>query len=223
MARVRQAEGDPTRALELLDEAERVYVADFSPNVDRSPPEGALWLAAGELAEALGWARERRLSADDDLCYVHEYEHITLARVLLAKHESERVEGGLHDPARLLERLLEAAEAGPRTGSVIEILVVQALVHQAGRDIPAALASLERALTLAEPEGYVRLFIDEGLPMASLLRAAVKQGSPRGMPADSLPPEPRPSARTRPTGPDRAAERARTRRAPAAGNRPGRP
>ena len=120
--------------------------------------------------------RERRLSADDDLSYLHEYEHITLARVLLAKHETERAEGGLHDPARLLERLLEAAEAGARTGSVIEILVVKALVHQAARDIPAALVSLERALTLAEPEGYVRLFIDEGPAMVSLLRAGVKQG-----------------------------------------------
>jgi LuxR family maltose regulon positive regulatory protein len=177
MARVRQAEGDPRAALELLDEAERLYVAGYSPNVRPvSALRARVRLAAGELAEALGWMRERRLSADDDLSYVHEYEHITLARVLLAKHESERVEGGLHDPARLLERLLEAAEAGPRTGSVIEILVVQALVHHAGRDIPAALASLERALTLAEPEGYVRLFIDEGLPMVSLLRAAVKRG-----------------------------------------------
>ena len=65
---------------------------------------------------------------------------------------------------------------GERTGSVIEILVLQALAHQTRGDIPAALASLQRALTLAEPEGYVRLFVDEGPPMASLLRAAAKQG-----------------------------------------------
>ena len=196
MARVRQAEGDPRAALELLDEAERLYVAGYSPNVRPvSALRARVRVAAGELAEALGWVRERRLSADDDLSYLHEYEHITLARVLLAKHATERAEGGLHDPARLLERLLEAAEAGARTGSVIEILVVQALVHQAGRDIPAALAALERALTLAEPEGYVRLFIDEGPAMVSLLRAAAKEGSSRGMPADSLPPEPRPPSR----------------------------
>jgi LuxR family maltose regulon positive regulatory protein len=73
-----------------------------------------------------------------------------------------------------LERLLRAAEQGRRTGSVIEILVLQALTHQARGDIPAALASLRRALTLAEPEGYVRIFADEGPPMASLLRAAAK-------------------------------------------------
>ena len=177
MARVRQAEGDPRAALELLDEAERLYVAGYSPNVRPVAAVSArVRVAAGELAEALGWVRERRLSADDDLSYLHEYEHITLARVLLAKQATDRAQAGLHDPAQLLERLLGAAEAGARTGSVIEILVVQALVHQAGRDIPAALAALERALTLAEPEGYVRLFVDEGPAMASLLRTAAKKG-----------------------------------------------
>ena len=63
-----------------------------------------------------------------------------------------------------------------RTGSVIEILVLQALAHQAQGDIPAALVPLERALTLAEPEGYVRIFVDEGPPMAALLEAAAKHG-----------------------------------------------
>jgi LuxR family maltose regulon positive regulatory protein len=81
---------------------------------------------------------------------------------------------------RLLERLLRAAEEGQRTGSVIEILVVQALAHQTRDDIPAALASLHRAVTLAEPEGYVRIFADEGPPLASLLRAVAKQGAAPG-------------------------------------------
>ena len=80
---------------------------------------------------------------------------------------------------RLRERLLLAAEAGGRTGRVIEILVLRALAHQALGDIQPALASLERAMTLAEPEGYLRVFADEGLPMTSLLRAAVKQGTGR--------------------------------------------
>ena len=225
MARVRQAEGDPRAALELLDEAERLYVAGYSPNVRPvSAVRARLRVAAGQLTEALDWVRERRLSADDDLSYLHEYEHITLARVLLAKHTTERAQGDLHDPARLLERLLEAAEAGARTGSVIEILVVQALVHQAERDTPAALAALERALTLAEPEGYVRLFIDEGPAMVSLLRAAAKQGIVQGYARRLL------AAATKThlavpvlTGLDRAAERTRTRRASAARHRPGRP
>jgi LuxR family maltose regulon positive regulatory protein len=75
----------------------------------------------------------------------------------------------------LLGRLLQAAEAGGRTGSVVEILVLQALAHELAGDVPAALVPLERALTLAEPEGYVRIFIDEGPPMASLLEAAAKR------------------------------------------------
>ena len=54
--------------------------------------------------------------------------------------------------------------------------MLQALAHQARGDIPAALASLQRALTLAEPEGYVRVFVDEGPAMAALLKAAAKQG-----------------------------------------------
>ena len=94
--------------------------------------------------------------------------------------------GSIDEATRLLERLLQAAEEGARTGSVIEILVLQALAHQTQGDIPAALASLQRALTLAEPEGYVRVFVDEGPPMASLLRAGREaRGSPRAMSVDS--------------------------------------
>ena len=121
-----------------------------------------MWVAQGRLGEALGWAREQGLSADDDLSYLREFEHITLARVLLARYKSDREDRSIHEAMGLLERLLQAAEAGERTGSVIEILVLQALAHQAQGDIPAALVPLERALTLAEPEGYVRIFVDEG-------------------------------------------------------------
>jgi LuxR family transcriptional regulator, maltose regulon positive regulatory protein len=132
-------------------------------------------VAQGELGEALGWARERGLSFDDDLSYLREFEHITLVRVLLARYADERAERPVQEATRLLDGLLRAAEEGQRTASVIEILVLQALTRQARDDIPAALASLRRALTLAEPEGYVRIFADEGPPMATLLRAAAKQ------------------------------------------------
>jgi len=75
----------------------------------------------------------------------------------------------------LLERLLRAAEDGGRTAGVIEILILQALGHQARGDVRAALVALGRALELAEPEGYVRIFVDEGAPMAGLLEAAARQ------------------------------------------------
>jgi LuxR family maltose regulon positive regulatory protein len=180
MARVRQAEGDLDGALGLLDAAERLYVSDFFPNVRPIPAMKArAWVAQGRLGEALSWTREHDLSVEDDLSYLREYEHITLARVLLAQQIAQH-DTRFHDKATgLLERLLKAAEAGARAGSVIEILALQALANQAGGDIPAALASLQSALTLAEPEGYVRIFVDEGQPMASLLRAAAKSGIAR--------------------------------------------
>jgi LuxR family maltose regulon positive regulatory protein len=173
MARIRQVQGNLEGALDLLHEAEGLYLSDFSPNVR---PIAALrtrvWLAQGRLDEALGWAHERKLSAEDNLSYLREFEHITLVRVLLARFKSERTDRSICEAIGLLERLLTAAQAGGRLGNVLEILVLQALAHQLQGDSPTAFVSLERALTLAEPEGYVRLFLDEGAPMAQLLRDA---------------------------------------------------
>jgi LuxR family maltose regulon positive regulatory protein len=177
MARIKEAQGDLDAALDLLDEAERQYVESPDPDVR---PIAALktrvWVAQGRLAEALGWTREQGLSAHDDLSYLREFEHITLARMLIARYKSDREERYIHEAMGLLERLLKAAEEGGRMGSVIEILVLQALAHEAQGDIPSALAPLARALTLAEPEGYVRTFVDEGAPMARLLSEAVERG-----------------------------------------------
>ena len=170
MARILEAQGDLDGALDLLDEAERLYMSDFSPNVR---PIAALktrvWVAQGRLGEALHWARERGLSAHDDLNYLREFDHITLARVLLARYESDRADCSVLEAMGLLERLLQAAEEGGRMGSVIEILVLHALAYEVQGDRPTALAPLERALSLAEPEGYVRVFVDEGAPMAASL------------------------------------------------------
>src|SRR6266480_649690 len=178
MARIREAQGDLDGALDLLDEAERLYMSDFSPNVR---PIAALvtrvWVAQGRLGEALDWAREQGLSVEDDLSYLREFEHITLARVLLARYTSDRAERSMLEAMGLLERLLQAAEEGERTGSVIEILGLQALAHHVQGDIPAALVPLQQALTLAEPEGYARIFVGEGPPMALLLEEAAKQGT----------------------------------------------
>jgi LuxR family maltose regulon positive regulatory protein len=176
MARVRQAQGDLDGALDLLAEAQHVYMGDFSPNVRPIPALTARLLAEqGRIDEALGWAREQGLSADDDLSYLREFEHLTLARMLLAKHGSDRTGTCADDAARLLQRLRTAAEAGERTGSVIEILVLQSLLQRARGDVPGALVPLERALVLAEPERYVRVFVGEGPRMVALLKAATKR------------------------------------------------
>jgi LuxR family maltose regulon positive regulatory protein len=177
MARLRQAEGDPDGALELLDEAERLYAGDFFPNVRPvAAVRARVWAGQGRLGEALGWARERGLSAEDELSYLREFEHVTLARVLLARSKGEPAGRALQEATGLLERLLRAADAGGRTGSVIEILVLQALAHRVRGDSRAALAPLGRALALAEPEGYVRVFVDEGASMAALLDEAAESG-----------------------------------------------
>jgi LuxR family maltose regulon positive regulatory protein len=177
MARLREARGDLDGALDLLDEAERLYMGDFFPNVRPVLAlKARVWVAQGRLGEAFGWASGQGLSVEDDLSYLREFEHITLARALLAGYRSERAERSVHEAIGLLERLLQAAGEGDRAGSVIEILVLQALAHQLRSDIPAALVPLERALTLAEPEGYLRVFVDEGPPMAVLLEATAEHG-----------------------------------------------
>jgi LuxR family maltose regulon positive regulatory protein len=173
MAHIREAQGDLDGALDLLHEAQRLYMRDFFPTVR---PVAALvtrvWVAQGQVDEAIGWARAEGLSVDDNLSYLREFEHITLARVFLAQYQRDRADDHLREAMGLLDRLLRAAEAGGRAGSVIEILALQALSHQAQGDIPTALVPLESALTLAEPEGYVRTFVNEGPAMAILLREA---------------------------------------------------
>ena len=100
---------------------------------------------------------------------LYEMQYRALARILIAQ-------GRLDETATLLQRLLEIAETGGQTSRTIEILMLQALAFQAGDDITQAMAALERALTLAEPGGFVRVFVDEGPPMARLLYEAAARG-----------------------------------------------
>ena len=171
MARVREAEGDLDAALELLDEADRFYVGDFSPRVRPVPAVRArVWIRQGRLGDVRAWSRREGLSPSDDLTYLREYEHVTLARALLEEARAGAAGGVLDEADGLLGRLLEAAEAGNRQSTVIEILVLQALSRQLRGDTADALAGLARAVALAAPERHVRVFVDEGPPMADLLR-----------------------------------------------------
>ena len=181
MARLREAQGALDDALELLDDADRVYVGDYNPNVRPVPAVRArLRLRRGELDEAEAWAGERHLSTDDELSYLREYEHVTLTRILLARHRRDRDSRALEDALRLLERLLVAAQDGERGASVLEVRILQALGHQGHGDLDAALDALQRAVGLAQPEGYVRLFAEEGAPMAALLKALPKGATAPG-------------------------------------------
>ncbi len=178
-ARLDETQGDLEGALAHLDEAERLYIRTPLPNMRPiSAMKARIWVAQGRLTHALEWVREQGLSPEDDLCYLHEFEHITLARILIAQYQNDRKDGSFDAVMPFLERLLQAAQEGSRMGSVIEILAMQALAHQAQGNITPALAALERALALAEPEGYVRIFVAEGQSMAELLkRLEAKDGS----------------------------------------------
>ena len=170
LARLRAGAGDLADAVELLDQAERVYVGDYSPPVHPIHATRArVLIASGELPAARAWAREHLLDAGDDLTYLHEYEHLTLARLLLAEHRRHGDAEALTRVIDLLRRQLGAAESGGRTGSVIEIEVLRSLALQAAGAAEAALAALEHAVDLAEPDGWVRVFVDAGPAMAEAL------------------------------------------------------
>ncbi|MFD2093132.1 LuxR C-terminal-related transcriptional regulator [Blastococcus deserti] len=178
MARICEAEGDLDGALALLEEAERRYAADYFPEVRPVAALRARLLArCGRWADALGWAGERALSVDDDLAYLREFEHLTLVRALVARCAADGDDRPITEARRLLDRLLTAAEQGGRTGHVVDGLVVLALAESARGQTAAALAALRRALTLAEPGGYVRIFLDEGAPVIDLLQAVASSGS----------------------------------------------
>ncbi|WP_284981708.1 LuxR C-terminal-related transcriptional regulator [Arthrobacter sp. efr-133-TYG-118] len=177
MARVLQSEGDVGGALEQLDEAERLYVGDFFPEVHPvAAVRARMWISHGRTSDALRWARERGISDEDELSYLKEFEHITLAKALLSQHR-EPSDDSAGRAIALLGRLLRAAEEGGRTGTVVELLVLMALALQKVADDGAALAALQRAVALAEPEGYVSVFVDEGQALANLLEALAKRGS----------------------------------------------
>jgi LuxR family maltose regulon positive regulatory protein len=168
-AHLHEAEGDLPAALVLLDEAERVYDGDFSPDVRPvAAMRARVWVEQGRSDQALAWAAQRGLAVTDEPDYLREYEHVTLARALLGAGDRSATE--------LLERLLTAAETGGRYGSALEILILLALSRQHAGDIEAAVAALSRALELGAPEGYARTFTAEGPAMTRLLTAAAERG-----------------------------------------------
>ncbi|PKN97326.1 MAG: helix-turn-helix transcriptional regulator [Chloroflexi bacterium HGW-Chloroflexi-4] len=159
-AQLKEAAGDLETALSLLEEAKRAYIQTLVPDLHPIAAQKArIYLKQGRLDKARAWAVESGLSLADEVSYLHEFEHLTLARLEIANPQVNT----------LLTRLLQAAEAQKRRGSALDILLVQALAYEAQGNRPQALTSLEHALSLAEPEGYVRIFVDEGKPMRMLI------------------------------------------------------
>jgi LuxR family maltose regulon positive regulatory protein len=173
LARLLQACGKAAQALATLDDLLLLARhSGFIPHlIQRTAAVRAhVALAQGDIASALRWAEEADLSAcDADLVYLREREYLTLARVLIVRGQDERGESFLQEALRLLDRLLQEARARDRRHSSIEILVLRALALHAQGDLKQALATVQQALEWGEPEGYVRVFVDEGLPMTHLL------------------------------------------------------
>ncbi|MDN5766897.1 MAG: LuxR C-terminal-related transcriptional regulator [Humibacillus sp.] len=172
LARLRVTAGDFVAALGLLDEAERVYVSDFSPPVHPIHATRARVLAAsGDLRGAAAWVRGHDVRVDDDLAYLHEYEHLTLCRIMLAENTSRSV----RDASALLDRLLAAALDGGRMGTVIEVEVMRAMAAHAVGDDHGALSALDSAVDLAEPDGWVRVFVDANTTIAPVMQTLSKR------------------------------------------------
>src|SRR6185437_10340339 len=118
------------------------------------------------------WAETSRLSHEDQPEYVKEYPHLVFARWLIAT-------GKTKNALSLLSRVLPAAEKGGRHRTAIEIMILQALAHEAAGNHAEAIKPLEKALMLAQPENFVRTFIDEGEPLSKLLLELLKQKGKR--------------------------------------------
>lgn len=171
------ADGRLEDAIVPLREAERLYVSDFFPNVRPVPAIIArLHIRLGNLDEANGWARSVGVDIDDELSFIREYEHITLARLLLARASTD---GDLIRSAlSLLDRLRAAAEEGGRHASRIEIDILRVLgLEKLGRHAPA-LEAFRQAIELAEPEGRIRPFTEEGATLKGLVKRAVGHDKP---------------------------------------------
>ena len=178
MGRLVDSEGDPQEAISLLETAEQLYRPGFFPDVRPiAALKARIWIGHGDLAKATEWVHERGVSATDEAAYLREFDHLTLVRLLIARHRAHSDPDALGQARQLLARLHDAADASGRAGSVVEIGMLSALAQDAQGHRPQALETLRRSWAQApEPEAYVRLFLDEGTPMRKLLRAADLQG-----------------------------------------------
>jgi LuxR family maltose regulon positive regulatory protein len=163
LARLRAAQGYWEVAFAALDEL--AVVGENHPQMVKPVVEAyraRLWAAQGSVDAARGWMETVGLDAGGEMEAYREDEYLILARVLIAQGEAEKAAG-------LLSRLLERAEESEKLGKVIEILILQGLVLQSRDEREQALTALGKALELAESENYIRIFVDEGIPMKALL------------------------------------------------------
>jgi LuxR family maltose regulon positive regulatory protein len=172
LARLEYALDNPDKAKEAILAIDRLAGEQLlSPqqSIGVKASLAPFWLAEGNLERVCQLVREANISSSDEIPYLRELEYLALLRLLMAQ--------GDYDTAQTLsQRLLQRAVTITQMGRVIEMLVLQALILQAKKEVDLALALLEKALSLAQPEGYVRTFLNEGEPMAKLLYLAKARG-----------------------------------------------
>ncbi len=165
LAFVKQALGDADGARAIMQQVVQITERQNLSQYRGAQVEASwAWLSLmqGDEADVLRWLQRCGLSLDREVTHLREREYLMLVRVLITLHR-------LDEAKQWLANLLQLAEAQGRTGSVIEILILQAEALHASGEVKQAIERLSRALTLAEPEGYIRLFVDEGAPLAHLL------------------------------------------------------
>jgi LuxR family maltose regulon positive regulatory protein len=174
LARVFQAQGQLEAAMDALHSAgaavrERIPFADVLGDLNAARVK--LWLATGELSKASQWAQDWDKNLDPGAAFsiAREQDEIAISRVLIAKKQYEKA-------LQRLSQLAESSEIGGRNGRLIEILVLQAMALFAQKKASEAMMVMEKSLVLARPEGYLRVFLDEGKPLADLLTLGKKQG-----------------------------------------------
>lgn len=168
---VNRGQGKFSEASAALERVEQILLQSTRAQVysHLSAQQAQLWLAQDNLAATLVWATEREALIDDEVQYARMPEYLALTRVLIALERTALSTPNSIDALHLLARLLEKAEAAGWIDSIIEIVALQALAFYSRNETDHAVVTLERALALSEPEGYIQLFVNEGEPMAALL------------------------------------------------------
>ena len=191
LANAKQAQRDIPGARQAIETAGQLALRSDVTQIDDilvGAAQARLWVAQssedpGCLEAALDWVENRGLAlsevvgADEkdeqadhpSLSFVRVLEYIPLARIFIAQSKFDKA-------LAVLKPLLAVTENAGWVWLSLEIMTLQAIAYRRRGDAVQALAILERALVLAEPEGFVRVFIDHGPPIADLLRQAAAQG-----------------------------------------------
>jgi LuxR family maltose regulon positive regulatory protein len=170
--RLQQVQGDTAAVFESLRQAEalaRGWGVAPATAFRIEAMHVRLWLAQANLEAVARWRREQPFDLFDEIPYARQIAYLTLARILIAQKQADAA-------LSLLERLLVQSETLGQMGRALEVLILQSLAFTDLGDTPSALTVLSRALALGQPEGYMRIFLDEGAPMAKLLRQAGSHG-----------------------------------------------